>query len=343
LIVLGAPFLGLNLAAHLLYRKEHKAVAVAFYLGGVIVLPLLLLIIFHEAGLWAAASGDEMQFFEEGSVSNRQLQVAVFVAWGWSCWLALRTRTVALSTVFTTLAVVFTLTVLTDLGLRTWLEEEHFDTLAFHLVPIVVFNGFLGWRMEAVDRPWFSRPLYVSCAVLFVTVVELLALQGRAFHYLGLSMIGYQGGDVSDPVLLDTLTAMSLNGVLIYLGAWVVERYGSELMKPASWLLFVISPFAILEPLAYLNHTAEYSKSFDWFYLGLALAITLLSHHRQRKSFYYAGIINTGVALWLITGHYEWFDKPLWAVAVIVVGLVVFSAGFGFDVHERTRRRIGTR
>jgi hypothetical protein len=197
--------------------------------------------------------------------------------------------------------------------------------------------------MEAADHPWLSRPLYVSCAVLFVIVLELLALKGRAFHYLGLSMTGYQGGDVSDPVLLDTLSAMSLNGVLIYLGAWVVERYGSELMKTASWLLFVISPFAILEPLAYLNQTAEYSKSFDWFYLGLALTITLLSHHRQRKSFYYAGIINTGVALWLITEHYEWFDKPLWAVAVIVVGLVVFSAGFGFDVHERTRRRIGTR
>ena len=107
--------------------------------------------------------------------------------------------------------------------------------------------------------------------------------------------------------------------------------------------MVVISPFAILEPLAYLNHTAEYSKSFNWFYLGLALIITLLSHHRQRKSFYYAGIDNTGVALWLVTEHYEWFDKPLWAVAVIVVGLVVSSAGFGFDVHERTRRRIGTR
>lgn len=55
----------------------------------------------------------------------------------------------------------------------------------------------------------------------------------------------------------------------------------------------------------------NYSRS------SAALAITLLSRQRQRRSFYYAGVINTGAALWLIAEHYEWFDDPLWAISVV--------------------------
>ena len=112
---------------------------------------------------------------------------------------------------------------------------------------------------------------------------------------------------------------------------------GTALMKTAAWLLFTVSPFAVLEPLAYLSETAEYSRAFDWAYLGLAITMALLSRQRQRKSFYYAGLINTGVALWLITTHYEWFDKPAWAILLIGVGLAGLLAGFGLDWRERRR------
>jgi peptidoglycan/LPS O-acetylase OafA/YrhL len=112
-------------------------------------------------------------------------------------------------------------------------------------------------------------------------------------------------------------------------------------MKAAAWLLFTISPFAILEPLAYLNNTPEYSHVFNWIYLGLALTMALVSHQRQRKSFYYAGLINTGGALWLIATHYEWFDKPAWAIVLVVIGLVGLVIGLGLDARERRTARPG--
>ena len=43
LVVLALPFVGLNATAHLLYRKDHRAVAVAFYLAAIALLPLFLL------------------------------------------------------------------------------------------------------------------------------------------------------------------------------------------------------------------------------------------------------------------------------------------------------------
>ena len=46
--------------------------------------------------------------------------------------------------------------------------------------------------------------------------------------------------------------------------------------------------------------------------------MALLSHRRQRKSFYYAGLLNTGVAFWFIADHHHWFDKPWWAIVLVV-------------------------
>ncbi len=121
--VLAAPFAGLNVAAHLLERRGQKAVAVASYLGGISLLPLFLLIAFHDWGWWVVPENTAGQLFLDGSVSNRQLQVTVFLACAWSAWLAWRTRTIALSTVLTVLLLLFTLAMLSDFGLRTWFDR----------------------------------------------------------------------------------------------------------------------------------------------------------------------------------------------------------------------------
>ena len=325
--VLGLPFIGLNVAAHALARRDHKAVSVAFYLGGVTLLPLFLLILFHETKLLSVPDGTPGQLFDSG-VSNHQLQVAVLAAWVWTAWLALRTRTIALSTVFTVLALLLVLSVLGDYGLRTWLDGKQWDLLALHLLPLVPMYGLFGYGLERSGRAWFSRPLYTGAGLSLVVVMELLAQNGKLVGYLGgLSLQRFQPVPVSDPLLLDTLAGMSLNGVLFYACASAADTRGTEQMKGAAWLLFTLSPFAILEPLAYLNETAEYSKLFDWSYLALAIVIALLSHRRQRKSFYYAGLINSGVAFCMIADRYEWLDKPAWAIVLVVVGLVVLVGG----------------
>jgi serine/threonine protein kinase len=341
-LVLAAPFAGLNVAAHLLERRAQKAVAVAFYLGGICLLPLFLLIAFHDQGIWVVPPDTAGQLFTDGSVSNRQLQVTVFLAFAWAAWLAWRTRTIALSTVLAALALLFALAVLTDYGLRGWFEEERWDLLALHAMPLVPAYVVAGRVLERARAPWFGRPSYTAAAVLLFVTLEMLALNGRLFHYLGVTLTPLQAASVSDPTLLDTVAALSLNGIAFYLVGVLADTRGTALMQPAAWLLFTISPFAILEPLAYLSQTAEYSRAVDWTYLGLAVTMALLSHQRQRKSFYYAGIVNTGVGLWLITTHYEWFDKPAWPILLVGVGLAGLLAGLGLDWHERRRARLGS-
>jgi hypothetical protein len=97
----------------------------------------------------------------------------------------------------------------------------------------------------------------------------------------------------------------------------------------------------MLQPLGYLVRTAEYSPRFDWIYLTLAVAIAVLSQTRQRRAFYYAGVLNTGAALYLIASHRAWFERPLWAVAVILSGLAALALGFMLDRRERDRRAAG--
>lgn len=63
----------------------------------------------------------------------------------------------------------------------------------------------------------------------------------------------------------------------------------------------------------------------------------LLLQGGKRQSFYYAGLINTAGALWLITSHYEWWDRPAWGVAVVTPSLAVLAAGWGLSLRERGR------
>jgi serine/threonine protein kinase len=341
LLYLGLPFLGLSVAAHWLYRGEHKAVAVAYYLGSTLLLPVLLLILFYETGWWGAGadSAGEDLFADQG-ISNRQLQIAVFVTCCWSCWQAIRTRTIGLSSLSTLLLVLLALAVLTDFGLEEWITEGQWDLLAMHLAPLMAFEFFVATWMDRVERSWFSRPLYVGAAMLFVIIVELLALDGRAFYWLGFTMKGLHAAEVMDPNLLDTLTAMALNGILFFVAGSIMEARGTRAMKPAAWILVVIAPFATLHPIGFLVMTEDYSMRYNWLYLVLALAIAVLSYYRQRKSFYLAGLLNTGLAILHITQHKEWFDEPLWAVTVILVGLFVLGTGYALHLRERVRKRV---
>jgi hypothetical protein len=135
---------------------------------------------------------------------------------------------------------------------------------------------------------------------------------------------------------------MAVNGMLFYALGRAAERSGIASMSTASWLLCGVAPFAILEPIAWLGATGEYPVRFTWIYLALAIGIALLSRHRQRKAFYYAGLINTILALFFLTRAYEWWDRTAWAVTLLLLGLAVLVAGYALHRREQpvaTRKR----
>ena len=93
---------------------------------------------------------------------------------------------------FTALAGIFAVAVLADFGLRTWLVAGRWDLLALHAFPLVLGYGAVGAAAERTGRDWLARPPYQAAAVVLVLVLELLALNGRTFHYLGFSLQGFQ-------------------------------------------------------------------------------------------------------------------------------------------------------
>ena len=127
---------------------------------------------------------------------------------------------------------------------------------------------------------------------------------------------------------------MTVNGALFYVAGSLLVRRGTPQAKTAAPLLFAIAPFALLHPIGFLVRTGEYSPRFDWAYAAAALVIVLLSERRQRRTFYYAGLLNLGLALFYIASHREWFERPAWAVAVIVAGLAALAGGFAL-AHRR--------
>ncbi|HEX6737540.1 MAG TPA: serine/threonine-protein kinase, partial [Vicinamibacteria bacterium] len=331
LLALGLPCASLHLTARALQRGRYRAAAVAYDLGAAVLVPPLLLILFRELGWWLAPAGAAGELFAQ--VSNRQLQVAALVSCAWAGWLALRTHTVALSSGCTLLLAGAYLSLLAEAGLKTWLDEGRWDRLSLHLVPLVALLLVLGRWLEERQRPWFAQPLYAAAAALYVLALELLALNGRALSHLGVTLTPAGGAAASDPTLLDTVAAMTVNGALILGAGSLLERRGTALMRPAVSFLYVLSPFTLLEPLAYLNGTGEYSRRFDWLYLLLALVVAFASRFKQRRSFFYAGLTNTAGALWLITDHYHWLGRRAWPVAVVAAGLA--SLALGFLLHRQ--------
>ena len=131
-------------------------------------------------------------------------------------------------------------------------------------------------------------------------MLELYALDGRALRQLGgFSLAPWQSPTVSNATLLDTVVIMTLNGAIFYAIADRLVRFGSLQSQSAAQLLFALSPFALLHPLGYLVRTNEYSLRADWLYAACATVIMVLSQRRQRRSFYYAGMLNLGIALFL--------------------------------------------
>ncbi len=334
-LFLALPFISLNVAGRECYRRNRQSVAIAFYLSAALLLPLFLLIVFDAAAFAPISIENANELFSEGYVSNRQLQIALLTASLWAATLALVTWTMTLSSCFTLLLVAFYGALLADYGLVNWLADGEWLTLGLRLTPLLLVLVALGVLGEWRGRDTAARPQYFAAAVLWMLIMELLAQDAKMFEFLGITLTPIQATDVSDPTLLNTLIAMTINGLLIYAVASGLERVRWPLVRKTSGMLFTIAPFATLGPLAWLCGVDEYGKSYDWLYLGLALAVVLLSHYRQRKSFYFAGLLNSGGALWFITAHNQWFDRPGWAALVIVGGLLLLAAGPLIHLVER--------
>ena len=151
-----------------------------------------------------------------GSCRTRQLQITTLVACAWCGWLALRTRTAALSTVFTVLAFLLTIAVVSDFGLRAAIEEGRWDRLAVSLFPLVAVYALLGAAAErtggrgSAGRCTWEAPC-CSCSCWS----SWRSTDARCSTWAGSrSRRGSRGGQQS--ALLDTVAVMTINGVMFY-------------------------------------------------------------------------------------------------------------------------------
>ena len=80
------------------------------------------------------------------------------------------------------------------------------------------------------------------------------------------------------------------------------------------------------------------APAFAWVYLAASLGFVLLSPLRERRSFFWSGLLNTVVALWFVGDRHEWLDRVGFAIAIVLSGLVLLGSGWLALVAERRRR-----
>ncbi len=98
-------------------------------------------------------------------------------------------------------------------------------------------------------------------------------------------------------MLIDTLAAMTLNGLAFYAVAATIDRRGSPLQASRRGCSSRFRPSPCSSRWATSFAPASTRLRYDWIYLVLAITIALASQTRQRRAFYYAGVLNTGAAL----------------------------------------------
>jgi len=340
LLYLGTSFAAINLVARRLYLSGRESVGVAFHLAAVLLLPLFVLVALEELGWWPA-TGDDLELATDW-ISNRRLQIVTALTALWGCTLAAMTRTLTFSAYSMVWSVAFYLALLGDFGLTTWLMEGEMDAFGLRLLPLAVGLGLVAIVADRLKHDWFSRPAWVSAAIVIGFAVEFVALDGRAMARLGLTLAPLASGSEADPVALDTAFAMALNGLLFYGLGRLAESVRAASLDTAAWLLVNVAPFAILQPVAALASSGDYPLRFTWTYLVLSLGVAMLSYVRQRKAFYYAGLLNTILALYFLTRDYGWWDRPNWALMLLGLSIVLLTAGWWLHRREQpgvTRRR----
>lgn len=308
-----------------------KAVAVAYDVAGILILPLLIMTVLKEWDWFSIRQPKDLRLFESGIFTNAQLQVAGLVIFTRALWRGRQTQTVALASLAVAAALSLYLSLLLGFGLKSWWLAGDYHRLALHLIPFWLALVAHGRIQESSGRSFWAKPCYLTATGLLVVVLELLALNGKVLAFLGLE--SRESGEVFDPIVFDTVLTMVCNGVFIYAIARVLARSVSPLMRQQGSLLYQLSPFLILEPLAYLVSLDVYGELYHWLYLALALGVLWLSGILQRRGFYYAGLLNSLLALGWITHHYRWLEQRFWPFLLGIAGLALMA--WGYDLFRR--------
>ncbi len=337
LLSLGLPTVALAGCGLFLDRRGSRGIGTAFLMASVLVLPVFVALVLRELG-WPGLGSRHPPLFAEAGFENLHLQLGAVAALLWSVALAVRTRTAALASMAVGAFVLLCLFVLGDLGLQTWLEEANWDRVGWSLAPslLVVLGAAL--VLERRGASWAARPIYVAGAVLALGLGFLVCLDGELLRHLGISLAPLEPEEVSNETLLETCLPLALLGALAGLIGHGVERSARPDPQLAATLLLVVSPFATLGPVFVLVAMEEYSLRLDWLYLVLAVGVALASRIRERRSFYIAGFLHAALALVLLTGHRDWWDRAGWPALVLLVGVGLLGLGSWIKLQERPDR-----
>jgi len=266
--------------------------------------------------------------FPSGLFSNAQTQAAVFAALAFAVWRARATGAYALGALAALCGCLLYLSLLASAGLRAWLEGGDFHLLGVRLFPLSALLALAGWLTERRGWRFLAQPAYYAMSIALILALELTALQGHAFSLLGIgSRPPAQAPEGYDPIFFDTAAALAANGFLIYLTARLLARAASPLLRGQGAWLYQASPFLLLEPLALLVSPDLYGVVYHWLYLAAALGVLALSAALQRKSFAYAGIGNSILALFFITEHHQWLERRFWPFLLILIGMALLLTG----------------
>ncbi|MBO0721348.1 MAG: serine/threonine protein kinase, partial [Blastocatellia bacterium] len=352
----GAPVLAVSAAAASacysgvgIWRRGRQRVGIAFLLAFCLLLPVLLVIVMNEWGIFASLTRgrEDLELFHLfpafKRTTNAQLWWAIFLSL--PAYLCLRrfTRSSVFSLVIAVMTALLGLATLLRMGLLEWFDTDP-GKVYFYLIPIAVSFFVAGFALERSGFSADSRHFY-PIAVGFT----LIALSGVAeFHKPYAEWLRSVA-----PVTRAQVEYLFIINALVYLALqYLCERVSSPQTRWVAKSFRFFIPGHVMMPLLLLGMTAanlwEHSPAntslkfearlFEFLLPFVACLFVFTSVAKQMKNFFVAGLVF--LAIGIVRLQQDFFrERAAWPLVLLMIGFLLMLAAANQDSLKRAARR----
>ena len=258
-------------------------------------------------------------------LSNYQLLITGICWFLMSTAIWLKTKTSAFSLIWTLSVLGMATGVFSLLGLRSYLDNNEFDTAAaLYLVPVLIlFITALILDLHFQAAP-LAASIYCISIICFLLCMTLIAWYGPTTNWLGISKwVTSKTDEIAYSLMIN-------GGIYFTLGLIADCSTRSRWLRRMGQLFFWLTPTHILAPIVYFTTEQKWSWHIlpqGWTIAELvlpagALFFVFVSVPKQMKSFFFSGLFYTAAAvIWLTHQHFQ--KTFAWPMSLAGIGIIL--------------------
>jgi len=315
------------------WKQGQSRIAIAFLLAFCLLLPIALLVLMGQYGLWAGLTRnrEHLEFFrlfpDWKRTTNAQLWWSIALSLPAYFGLRRYTRASVFSLVLAIFAALLCLVTLLRMGGLEWLEKDQ-GKFFFRLLPFALLFFATGWVLERARCVTDSRYFYRIAVVFTLVACSGVATLHKPYARWLESAAPFTRGQIE--------YLFMINAAVYLLLQYLLDRVPSPQLRGVAKAFRFVIPGHILTSLLMLGLAASNDslrREARLFEILLPVAACLFvfgSIPKQMKNFFVSGLVF--LAIGIVRLQRDLFrDRAVWPLFLLVLGLVLMLAAANYS------------